>query len=111
MGWNITDDLESYVTGAGDFLRANPVENTVPLAVIETLRAQGVDAFGDSPLFGWWRSGAEGVRGACLRTGSYPLLLSAMPEEAAAELAGVLAGRSLHGVNGGVPAVRAFAAA
>jgi RimJ/RimL family protein N-acetyltransferase len=111
MGWNITGDLESYVAGAGEFLRANPAENTVPLGLIEMLRAQGEDAFGDGPVFGWWRSGTDGVRGACLQAGSYPLLLSAMPEEAAAELAGVLADRSLHGVNGDAPAARAFATA
>jgi RimJ/RimL family protein N-acetyltransferase len=111
MGWNITGDLETYVAGAEEFLRANPAENTVPLGLIETLRAQGEDAFGDGPLFGWWRSGADDVRGACLQTGSYPLHLSVMPDEAAVELAGVLADRSLHGVNGGLPAVRAFAAA
>jgi hypothetical protein len=111
MGWNITGDLESYIAGAGEFLRANPAENTVPLGLIETLRTQGVDAFGDGPVFGWWRSGTDGVRRACLQTGSYPLHLSVMPDEAAAELAAVLADRSLHGVNGGLPAVRAFAAA
>jgi RimJ/RimL family protein N-acetyltransferase len=111
MGWNITGDLETYVAGAGEFLRANPAENTVPLGLIETLRAQGEDAFGNGPVFGWWRSGTDGVRGACLQTGAYPLLLSAMPEEAAAELAGVLADRPLHGVNGDAPAARAFAAA
>jgi RimJ/RimL family protein N-acetyltransferase len=111
MGWNITGDLETYVAGAGEFLRANPAENTVPLGLIETLRAQGEDAFGDGPLFGWWRSGTDDVHGACLQTGAYPLLLSAMPEEAAADLAGVLADRPLHGVNGDAQAARAFAAA
>jgi predicted GNAT family acetyltransferase len=110
MGWSVTGDLESYVAEAGEFLRANPAENTVPLGVIETLRTLGEDAFGHGPMFGWWRSGAGGVRGAFLQTGSYPVLLSAMPEEAAADLACLLADRALHGVSGSAPVARAFAA-
>jgi hypothetical protein len=108
MSWTVTGDLESYVAQAGPFLRADLAENTVPLTVIETLRTQGTDVFGPDPLFGWWHT--DGVRGACLHTGTFPLLLSAMPEHAAETLAGVLADRGLPGVNGAAPAVRAFAA-
>jgi ribosomal protein S18 acetylase RimI-like enzyme len=111
MGWNIiTGDLDTYLTEAGEFLRADPVENTVPLSVVETLRASGVDAFGEDPLFGWWRPDA-GVRGALLQTGSFPLLLSAMPDHAAAALADELAdrGADLPGVTGHPTAARAFA--
>jgi RimJ/RimL family protein N-acetyltransferase len=110
MGWNITGDLDAYVAEAGDFLRADPVENTVPLGVVETLRASGVDAFGEGPLFGWWRSDA-GVRGALLQTGTFPLLLSAMPDHAAATLADELADRGvgLGGITGHPTAARAFA--
>lgn len=110
MGWDVTGDPEKYVAEAGEFLRADPVGNTVPLGIIENLRVQGADAFGDDPLFGWWRS-ADAVRGAFLQTGSFPLVLSALPEGAAAELAVVLAdlGVTLRGVNGSAPAARAFA--
>lgn len=112
MGWDVTGDPEKYAAEAGEFLRADPVDNTVPLGVIETLRAQGADAFGEGPLFGWWRT-AGGVRGAFLQTGTFPLLLSELPEHAAAELAVVLAdlGVTLPGVSGSVSAARAFAAA
>jgi RimJ/RimL family protein N-acetyltransferase len=111
MGWNVTSDPEEYAAAAGDFLRADPVENTVPLGLIETLRAEGPDAFGTDPLFGWWHT-ADGVRGAFVQTGAYPLLLSALPESAAAELAAVLwdRGVSLPGVTGSLPEARAFAA-
>lgn len=111
MGWDVTGDPEKYVAEAGEFLRANPVDNTVPLGVIETLRVQGADAFGEGPLFGWWRT-ADGVRGAFLQTGSFPLLLSELPDQAAAELAAVLAdlGVTLPGVNASESAARAFAA-
>jgi RimJ/RimL family protein N-acetyltransferase len=112
MGWNVTDDLESYAAEAGAFLRADPVANTVPLSVIETLRAQGTDAFAAEPLFGWWRSGAE-VGAAFLLTGAYPVLLSAMPRHAATALADALADRPTvpTGVNGSASAAQAFAAA
>lgn len=111
MGWNVTGDLESYTAEAGGFLHADPVANTVPLSVIETLRAQGADAFGREPLFGWWRSGAQ-VGAAFLLTGAYPVLLSEMPEHAAADLADALADRRAvpPGVNGSATAAQAFAA-
>lgn len=102
-------DWEKFIAGAGAFLRADPIENTVPLAVIETLRAQGADAFGPDPVFGWW-SGTDGVGGAFLQTGTYPVLLSDMPEHAGEALADVLGDRPLLGASGGAPAVRAFAA-
>jgi hypothetical protein len=76
--------------------------------VIETLRAEGSDAFGPDPLFGWWH--ADGVRGAFLQTGAFPLLVSDMPEDAVESLADVLADRELAGVVGGTPTARAFAA-
>jgi GNAT superfamily N-acetyltransferase len=109
MTWNLTGDWESYLTAVGAFLRADPVENTVALSVVEALRTGGADVFGPDPLFGWW-SGPSGVGGAFLRTGAYPLLLSAMPERRAETLAETLTGRALPGVNGEAAAARAFAA-
>jgi GNAT superfamily N-acetyltransferase len=110
MGWNVTGDLESYTAEAGAFLHADPVENTVPLSVIAVLRTRGTDAFGAGPLFGWWRPDGH-VRGAFLLTGEFPVLLSAMPEHAAADLAAVLADRrvAVPSVNAAAPAARAFA--
>jgi predicted GNAT family acetyltransferase len=111
MGWTITDDLNAYVAAAGDFLRANTAENTVPLGVAATLREQGAYAFGE-PLFGWWRPGADGVCGAFLQTGAYPAFLSDMPEQATLELATLLSKHhlALPGVNGDEKAAYAFAA-
>lgn len=112
MGWSITDDLERYLAETGEFLRADPVENTVPLSVIETLRAQGSDVYGeDAVRFGWWRSDAGRVSGAFLHTRPFPLLLSAMPELASRRLADTLAdqGASLPGVNGEQRLAGAFA--
>jgi RimJ/RimL family protein N-acetyltransferase len=114
MAWTITKDLEEYLAEAGDFLRADPAGNTVPLSVAETLRAQGTDVYGNADaVFGWWRPDAGEVGGIFLHTRPYPILLSAMPERAARELADVLAGDqgSLPGVNADQVVAQAFAAA
>jgi predicted GNAT family acetyltransferase len=102
MAWHITDDLDEYATAAGDFLRADPVASTVPLSVI----AAGNIRKG---LFGWWRPGSE-IQGTFIHAGGYPLLLGAMPEHAARNLAGVLVARDAvpADVNGEPGIVRAF---
>jgi GNAT superfamily N-acetyltransferase len=86
------------------------------LTVTETMRANPGQYCGNTdagpaglPLFGWWSPGEghrEGhrakatVRGAFLHTPPFPLLLSAVPAEAAVSLAkDTLAGRPLSGVN------------
>ena len=66
MSWIITEDLERYLAEAGDFLRADPAENTVPLTAAEGMRVQGSKAGGVPPMLGWWRSGTGEVAGpAC----------------------------------------------
>ncbi|GAA4230868.1 hypothetical protein GCM10022254_26700 [Actinomadura meridiana] len=98
MGWTLTDDLDVFLDRAGDFLRDDPVANTVPLTVTQAMRARGPGLY-DSALFGWWTDGGR-VGAAMLWTSGYPPLLSAMPEQAARELAGVLAGRDGAAVPG-----------
>jgi predicted GNAT family acetyltransferase len=113
MSWIITEDLERYLAEAGEFLRADPAENTVPLATAESMRAQGSKA-GDAPsMFGWWRSGTGEVAGTCMRTGTYPLLLSLMPDEAVEELVELLAEHKVPvpGVNAQDDLARTFAVA
>jgi RimJ/RimL family protein N-acetyltransferase len=113
MGWTITDDLEWYLAEAGDFLRADPAENTVPLTAVESMRVQGPEAAGVPPMFGWWRAGAGEVAGACMRAGTYPLLPTLMPDEAVEELVELLAENkvSLPGVNAQDALARTFAVA
>jgi predicted GNAT family acetyltransferase len=113
MSWTITDDVEWYLADAGDFLRADPAENTVPLAAAESLRMKGSEAEGAPPMFGWWRSDAGEVAATCMRTGTYPLVLSLMPDEAVEELVELLAEHkvSLRGVNAQDALARTFAAA
>ncbi|WUH96277.1 GNAT family N-acetyltransferase [Spirillospora sp. NBC_00431] len=109
MGWTLTDDLEEFLARAGGFLRGDPVANTVALTVTENLHIQGADLYG-AALFGWWTNAGR-IDGTFLRTGSYPPLLSAMPEQAARDLARVLArhGDPVPGVNGEPATARAFA--
>jgi RimJ/RimL family protein N-acetyltransferase len=115
MGWVMTEAVEEFLAEAGEFLHAERARNTVMLTVTETLRAKaGVVATGAArgasvlpeadcpPLFGWWRAGGHGpVEGAFMHTPTFPVMLSAMTGNAAAELAGELAatGRTLIGIN------------
>src|SRR5262245_54356823 len=112
MTWAMIDDIEEYDEAAGDFLRSRPVENTVPITVVEILRARGIAAYGDGPtVLGWWRS-AGCVAGAFLHTPPFPMLLSLMPDQAIGELAKSLAadGRRLPGVTARREDAEAFAA-
>lgn len=129
MPWTIGEDLEEFAAAAGLFLRARPAQNTLPLTIKETLRATGLDSYGEqAPLFGWWQPAAKAaareaareagredggeVEAACLQTPPFPLLLASGPPQAFAELAATLAetGRKLPGVNGSEPAAAEFAA-
>jgi RimJ/RimL family protein N-acetyltransferase len=119
MSWVTTGDAAGFLAEAGAFLRAERARNTVLLTVAETARADP-SYFADSgdagqdkrPLFGWWTAGDGMVRGAFLHTPPFPVVLSAVPLAAAAELAEkTLAGRPLAGVNGYEEVATAFAAA
>jgi GNAT superfamily N-acetyltransferase len=113
MAWVISDSMTEYATSAGGLLRGQPAENTVLLGVMETLRARGAAAFGGAALFGWWAEPDGIVTAACLHTPPWPVVLTSMPEEYAAALAPVLAGRgrAVPGVNGDTATAAAFATA
>jgi predicted GNAT family acetyltransferase len=114
MTWTLTVDLDDYVVAAAGFLRSRPVQNTIQLAVVETLRARGASAFGETaPLFGWWRSDGGEITAALLHTPPYPVLLTRLPERSAEPLAEALVTgrRQLAGVNAEQADAAAFAAA
>ena len=105
MPWHITDSADEFLAGAGDFLRARPVENTVLLTITQTLLRRGSQAYGDStPVFGWCGEGAF------LRTPPRVAVLTDMPPAAATELAASLAGTDLPGIVGPDAVAEAFAA-
>ena len=120
MSWFTTQAVDDFLAEAGEFLRAERVRNTVILTVTENLRVTGQPPGGsclarDEPLFGWWRpgSGQNQASGAFMHTPGFPLVLTFMSQQAAADLAGDLAasGRLIQGVNAEAEAAQAFAGA
>jgi GNAT superfamily N-acetyltransferase len=120
MAWRTTGDVAEFLAVAGEYLREEHVRNTVLLTVTEQIRVNpalyaspagaGPDR-ADEPLFGWWTGPAGDLEGAFLHTPPHPLLLTALPAQAAARLALTLAGRPLAGVNAHAEAAEAFAVA
>jgi predicted GNAT family acetyltransferase len=114
MTWTLTDDLDVYVAAAAGFLRSRPVQHTIELGAVKTLRARGGAAFGETaPLFGWWRSSDGEITAALLHTPPYPVLLTRLPERSAEPLAETLITYrgQLAGVNAEQADAAAFAAA
>ncbi len=112
MSWHMTEAVDEFLTAAGTFLNAERARNTVVLTVTETLRATGQPGPEGPQLFGWWHDNGGTTRGAFMHTPTYPVLLSAMPEEAVRALADGLADmkQPLTGVNAEEASARAFAA-
>ena len=114
MAWQLTEDLDTFLTTAGGFLRARPAANTIMLTATEQLRAKGAAAYGDvTPVFGWLASSDGSVAGAFMHTPPFPVVLTDMTGAAAAELAMGLAakGHQAPGVNATPGPGAAFAAA
>jgi predicted GNAT family acetyltransferase len=113
MNWFMTADPAEFLGVAGEFLRAEAARNSVMLTVTADLEAAGPGAGDGAMLFGWQRPEAGPLTAAFMHTPGYPVMLSAMSEAAAAELARDLtaAGRGVHGVNGAHQAADAFTAA
>lgn len=123
MAWFSTGAVDDFLAEAGEFLRTERVRNTVILTVTESLRVSGQTPAGesparDAPLFGYWRPapsqrapGQSQVGAAFMLTPGFPLLLTHVAGQAAADLAGQLAasGRLLQGVNAAEEAAWAFA--
>ncbi|KDN83232.1 GNAT family N-acetyltransferase [Kitasatospora cheerisanensis] len=92
MGWTLTTSLDEFRTAAGEFLAADPAENTVLLTIVERLGRDGLNVYGElPPRFGWWRGPDGAVAGACLRTPPWGQRLGRMPVAAAEDLARRLA--------------------
>ena len=131
MAWQTTGDVTEFLAAAGPWLRRERARNTVILSVTETMRVNEAAAGRSSraaagpppsaaagqpagqasrPLFGWWSDPAGAVAGAFMHTPPFPLVLTEVPLEAAAELSAVtMAGRPLGGVNAYREVAAAFA--
>jgi RimJ/RimL family protein N-acetyltransferase len=109
--WYLTDDVEEFLARAGEFLRSRPAAHTVPLTVTDNLRTRGDRVYGDdAPGFGVLQG-----RAAYVRTPPHPIVLTALTDDEADALAGLLAGtgrnRNLSGVIADQDTASAFAAA
>jgi predicted GNAT family acetyltransferase len=109
MSWTTTTDPHAFLDAAGAFLHADPARNSVILTRVESMR----ESDGRDGMLGFWQAPGEAVSGAFMHTPPYPAALAAMPDAAAAALAGDLAdaGRALPGVNGNPEACQVFGAA
>ncbi|WP_438302679.1 GNAT family N-acetyltransferase [Streptomyces sp. HUAS TT11] len=111
--WHLTEDLDSFLARAGDFLHSRPALHALPLTVTETLRTRGVDAYGtEAPAFGWLERAGE-VRATFFRTPPRRLNLTPLTPEEADVLAAHLVGldRSLPGISADHNTATAFAEA
>jgi GNAT superfamily N-acetyltransferase len=103
--WELTEDVEAFASAADEFLRSRPVEHTVLLTLVDTLRRRGLHAYGpDDPIFGLWRTsesrdGGGRVDGVLLQTPPHPMMFSGMPAEAVPAAVEALGDRPLTGVN------------
>jgi RimJ/RimL family protein N-acetyltransferase len=132
MAWQTTGDVTEFLAAAGPYLRRERVRNTVLLSVTETMRVNAAASAGKSPpaagldhdaveaggvagqparpLFGWWSDQAGAVAGAFMHTPPFPMVLTEVALDAAAELAAVtMAARPLGGVNAYPQVAEAFA--
>ena len=132
MAWQTTGDVTEFLAAAGPYLRRERVRNTVLLSVTETMRVNAAASAGKSspaagldndaapvggvagqaarPLFGWWSDQAGAVAGAFMHTPPFPVVLTEVALDAAAELAAVtMAARPLGGVNAYPEVAEAFA--
>ncbi|MFG3061610.1 GNAT family N-acetyltransferase [Streptomyces sp. NPDC048231] len=111
--WHLTEDLESFLTRAGEFLHSRPALHTLPLTVTETLRTRGLDVYGaEAPAFGCLERAGE-VRAAFFRTPPHRLNLTRLTPEEADALAAHWAGldRPLPGVSADHDTATVFAEA
>ncbi|MFJ4988860.1 GNAT family N-acetyltransferase [Streptomyces sp. NPDC088732] len=90
--WQLTEDVDGFLAGAGDFLHSRPALHTLLLTVTEVLRARGAASNGaQAPVFGSLEHGGD-VAAAFFRTPPRRLNLT----ELTVDQADVLAARLSH---------------
>jgi RimJ/RimL family protein N-acetyltransferase len=111
VSWRITADAGEFLGGAGGYLQADPVENTLLLTIADGARGAAATSTPANAvtLFGWRDSPPTGI---FVHSLGWPVVLSSMTEAAATGLAVTLhqLGRVVTGVNGAPAAAGAFAA-
>jgi hypothetical protein len=106
--WHLSHDVEAFADHAWELLTERPAQQTVPLSIVEALRA-GQRWSDMAPTFAWYADGGQ-VRGAVCMTPPFEMVLAAVPDEAIAPLVATLRGEdvALPGVNGDVRTVGLF---
>lgn len=110
-----TQEVDDYAAHVTAFLEREAVERNVLLTVIGQARRRWA-AWTAPPQF-WWVTADDDVVGAASWTPPFALLVSAMPDAAAAQLAGAATQRAaelgiaLRGVSGPIATARAVAGA
>ncbi|MEV6115081.1 GNAT family N-acetyltransferase [Streptomyces sp. NPDC052109] len=110
--WHLTEDLDEFLSRAGDFLRSRPALHTVPLTVADALRRRGPHFYSsEAPLYGVLDDGT--VRAALVHTPPFPPHVTRLTAPEADALAARFAGldRPVPGVSGPLETAAAFAAA
>lgn len=110
MPWSFSNDPHQYAEHVLDLLTQRPDVHTVPLTVLETLRAG--QRFSDvDPVFAWFED-AGAVTGAVSMTPPYGVLIGVLPAGSEDELVAGLRGRAapVPDVMGTVDAAGRFAA-
>lgn len=99
-GWRLTENVDDFLSQAGDFLRSRPALHTMALTDIEKLRASSAaGAHGDeAAVFGRLVSGGE-VHAVCYRTPHGRLGITPLTAEQAGTLAALLAGLGCSPAN------------
>jgi len=94
--WTVSSDVDAFLSAAGEFLAAAPIDHTVLLTEAAYLSARGLGG-----VFGWWRRApAEAVAGAFVQAPRHAPVLSLMPAEGLATLPAALPGLRTIGVDG-----------
>jgi len=78
MPWQLTDDLDAYVSAAGDLLGRDPARHTIGLTVVENARARKVP-LAEPETYGWWTEPDGAVTGACSHTPPHPWVVEVAP--------------------------------
>jgi GNAT superfamily N-acetyltransferase len=104
MSVHSTGSVDEYAHAVQAFLEEEPCARNVLLTVIDQVRAH--PAADPPPSFWWVTAGSGAVVGAASWTPPYPLLVSSVPPDAAAELAAAMVARAVSlqlappGLNG-----------
>jgi hypothetical protein len=96
--WCTSSDVHAFLSAAGDFLTANPIDHTVLLTEAAYLAARPSAA--TDQLYGWWQPSGGGIAGAFLQAPGHRPILSIIPDAGLESLVDLLPDLPPVGVDG-----------